>query len=120
MFDKLLIEELLPKKILFAVRDNHVLNDVTVEFAKKIGLDKVAEVISSGSKIAGTNLKGTNKTFNEIFFDAPVVISKGQGNYETLENCGREVFYMFKVKCDPIAKHTGFKIGTSVLLKLPK
>jgi len=119
LFDKLLIEQLFPKKIIFVVRDNPILNDITMDFAKKIELDKVAEVISGGSKIAGTNLKETNKIFNEHFFSAPVVIAKGQGNYETLENCGRVIFYMFKVKCDAIAKRTGNKIGTSVLLRSP-
>lgn len=85
----------------------------------KIELDKIAEVISGGSKIAGTNLKEINENFNDYFYNPPVVIAKGQGNYETLENCGREVFYMFKVKCNTVAKRTGYKTGTSVLLKLP-
>lgn len=120
VFDKLLVEQLKPKKTIFAVRDNNILNDITVEFAKKIELDKVAEIISSGSKIAGTNLTQTNKTFNKIFINAPVVIAKGQGNYETLENNHRKIFYMFKVKCNTIEKRTGFPIGTSVLLKLPR
>ena len=52
-----------------------------------------------------------------ICFNAQVVIAKGQGNYEKLENCSREIFFMFKVKCDTIAKHAGHKVGTSVLLK---
>ena len=117
IFDKLLIEQLQCKNIIFAVRDNYILNDVTLDFAKKIGLNKIAEVISSGSKAAGTNLKETNKVFNKYFFNAPVIIAKGQGNFETLENCGREIFYMFKVKCEVIAKRVGYKIGTSVLLK---
>jgi hypothetical protein len=120
LFDKLLIGQLFPKKIIYAVRDNPILNDITIDFAKKIRLDKISDVISSGSKIAGTNLKETNKYFNEIFFNAPLVIAKGQGNFETLESCGRKIFYMFKVKCDTIAKRTGYSVGTSVLVKLPK
>ena len=115
VFDKLLIEQLKPKKIIFAVRDNNILNDITIEFAKKIELDKLAEVISSGSKIAGTNLKETNKVFNEIFLNAPVVIAKGQGNYETLLHEDRPIFFMFKVKCDVISKICGYPIGTSML-----
>ena len=115
VFDKLLIEQLKPKKIIFAVRDNNILNDITIEFAKKIELDKLAEVISSGSKIAGTNLKETNKVFNEIFLNAPVVIAKGQGNYETLLHKDRPIFFMFKVKCDVISKICGYPIGTSML-----
>ena len=120
IFDKLLIEQLQCKNIIFVVRDSYILNDVTIDFAKKIGLNKIAKVISSGSKVAGTNLKETNKVFNKYFFNAPVIIAKGQGNFETLENCGREIFYMFKVKCEVIAKRTGYKVGTSVLLKNPK
>jgi uncharacterized protein with ATP-grasp and redox domains len=115
VFDKLLIEQLKPKKIIFAVRDNNILNDITIEFAKKIELDKLAEVISSGSKIAGTNLKETNKVFNEIFLNAPVIIAKGQGNYETLLHEDRPIFFMFKVKCDVISKICGYPIGTSML-----
>ena len=120
IFDKLLIEQLQCKNIIFVVRDSYILNDVTIDFAKKIGLNKIAKVISSGSKVAGTNLKETNKTFNKYFFNAPVIIAKGQGNFETLMNCDREIFYMFKVKCEVIAKRTGYKVGTSVLLKNPK
>ncbi|MCG6913431.1 ARMT1-like domain-containing protein [bacterium BMS3Abin03] len=120
IFDKLLIEQLQCKNIIFVVKDSYILNDVTIDFAKKIGLNKIAKVISSGSKVAGTNLKETNKTFNKYFFNAPVIIAKGQGNFETLMNCDREIFYMFKVKCEVIAKRTGYKVGTSVLLKNPK
>ena len=120
IFDKLLIEQLQCKNIIFVVRDDYILNDVTIDFAKKIGLNKIAEVISSGSRAAGINLKETNKIFNEYFFNAPVIIAKGQGNFETLGNCGKEIFYMFKVKCAVVAKRTGYKVGTSVLLKSPK
>jgi uncharacterized protein with ATP-grasp and redox domains len=117
LFDKLLLEQLHPKKIIYAVRDNPILNDITFELAIRIGLNEYAEIISSGSKIAGTDLKQANETFKMIFNNAPVVIAKGQGNFETLENCSRKIFFMFKVKCDAIAKHTGYKIGTSVLYK---
>jgi damage-control phosphatase, subfamily I len=117
LFDKLLIEQLQVQKIIFAVRDNPILNDITFEVARKIGIDQYAEIILSGSKIAGTNLKETNKIFKEYFYNAPVVIAKGQGNYETLENCSREIFFMFKVKCDTIAKHSGYEVGKSVLLR---
>ena len=120
VFDKLLIEQLKSKKIIFAVRENNILNDITIKFAKKIGLDKVAEIISSGSKIAGTDLNETNNTFNELFFSAPLVIAKGQGNYETLFNVKRPVYFLFKVKCDVIAKVCGYPVGTSMLLRNSK
>ncbi len=120
VFDKLLIEQLQPKKIIFAVRDIHILNDITIDFAKKIELDKIVEVISSGSKIAGTDLKGTNERFNELFFSAPLVISKGQGNYETLFNVKRPIYFLFKVKCDVIAEVCGYPVGTSMLLRNSK
>lgn len=42
---------------------------------------------------------------------APVVIekliSKGQGNFETLNHCGMNVFYLFLCKCDWFVKQFG-------------
>ncbi len=120
LFDKLLIKLMLPKKVIFATREIPVLNDITVESAKAIGMNNIAEVISSGSRIPGTDLKSANKYFLKLFNSAPLVISKGQGNFETLMNEKRKIYFMFKVKCGAISKRTGYPIGKSILLQSPK
>jgi uncharacterized protein with ATP-grasp and redox domains len=115
IFDKLLIKELRPKKITFATRSAEILNDITLSDAHGLGVDKLCRVIESGSKIAGTDLNSCSNEFLELFENADMVISKGQGNYETLLYADRPIYFMFKVKCNVIADICGNPVGRSVL-----
>lgn len=109
VFDKILIEQLeLP--VIFAVRDTPIINDITVKEAEQIGLDKVAKLISSGSKAPGTILDRCSDEFLEVFNNADMIISKGQGNYESLSDLSRDIFYMLKAKCRVVARHLNVKI----------
>ena len=122
VFDKLLIEELsniLPDtKITYVVRDKPVINDVLMEDAVSCGLDKIVDVISSGCDAPGTILDICSKEFLELYESAELIISKGQGNFETLADEKRPIFFLFKVKCPVIANHTGFNLGDIVLKKI--
>jgi uncharacterized protein with ATP-grasp and redox domains len=40
-----------------------------------------------------------------------MVISKGQGNYESLSESKRDIFFMLKAKCSVIAKHLNVNVG---------
>ncbi len=115
LFDKILLEQIDTKKLVFAVRSYPILNDVTLEDAKNLGIDKVCEVIESGSKIAGTDLKQCTPEFLDLFDKADVVIAKGQGNYETLMDVERPIYFLFKVKCEAIARRSGLPVGSSAL-----
>ncbi|HUX93942.1 MAG TPA: ARMT1-like domain-containing protein [Ignavibacteriaceae bacterium] len=115
LFDKILIKQLLPKKIVFAVRSKPILNDITLADAKILGLDKICDVIESGSTIAGTNLSECTGEFLDLFNNADLVISKGQGNFETLLNEVRPIYFLFKVKCESIANRCGLNVGASAL-----
>jgi hypothetical protein len=104
VLDRLLLEEI--KKfnktleINIAVRDSAILNDVTLEDAKYCGLDKIGKVFKSGSDAPGTLLKKCNPEFLDIFYSSDIVLSKGQGNFETLdEKKGRQIYYLFIAKC---------------------
>ena len=50
--------------------------------------------------------------FRELFDQADKIISKGQGNFETLQECGREIFFLMKVKCSVVAEETGLPLGS--------
>jgi len=115
LFDKLLIKQLLPKQIVFAVRSNVILNDITMEDALGLGIEKLCRVIESGSRIAGTDPDECTDEFLAVYNSADMVIAKGQGNYETLINAKRPIYFMFKVKCDVIAEITGYPVGNSIL-----
>ena len=115
LFDKILIKQMLPRKIVFAVRSKPILNDITLIDAKHLEIDKICEVMESGSSIAGTDLKQCSKKFRELFGQAGLVLAKGQGNFETLLYTHRPVYFLFKVKCEAIARRCGFPVGSSVL-----
>ena len=104
VFDKILIEEL-NVPVIFVTREIPIINDLTIKEAKQIGIDKIAEVISSGSKAPGTILGQCNEEFIELFNNADMIISKGQGNYEALSDIDRDIFFLLKAKCPVVARH---------------
>ena len=106
VFDKILIEEL-NKSITYAVREIPVINDVVIQDAIDSGIDEVAKIVSSGVKAPGTIMNQCNNEFLELFDNADMIISKGQGNYEGLSNIKRSVFFLLKAKCHVIAKDIG-------------
>jgi len=103
VFDRLLIETM-GKPATFVVREVPVINDCVKEDAVASGLDKVSEIISSGSTAPATILGLCNSAFIEKFEQADLVISKGQGNYEGLSEVSRPVFFLLKAKCKVIAR----------------
>ena len=114
VFDKLLIEEL-GKPVTYVVREIPVINDCVIEDAIASGIDKVAEIISSGSTAPATILGLCNKDFLEKFHNADIIISKGQGNFEGLSQVSRSVFFMLKAKCPVIARNLNVKENDIVL-----
>jgi hypothetical protein len=117
VFDKLLLEQLRHKLVTLAVRGAPIINDATKKDIKTIGFDKsLAAVIDNGSDAPGTILNTCSEEFQEHFRNADLIISKGQGNYETLSDRKENIFFLLKVKCPVIASHTGFPVGTHLLL----
>jgi damage-control phosphatase, subfamily I len=115
VFDRLLIEQLGTARVTLAVRGFPILNDATIEDARAAGLHEIVEIIDNGSDAPGTLLDQCSETFTERFNQADLVIAKGQGNFETLSDEPRDIFFLFKVKCSVIADHAGLPVGTHVL-----
>lgn len=114
VLDRLLIETL-DCPITYVVRESPIINDATMEDAVAAGLDKVATIISSGCSAPGTILDRCTPEFLQMFDKAPVIISKGQGNYETLSDVDAPLFFLLKAKCNVVARHLGVKNGDLVL-----
>jgi len=115
VFDKLLIEQIGPEKVTFVVKAGPILNDVLREDAEEVGLSGMVEVIDNGDDAPGTIVEGCSAEFQERFARAGVVISKGQGNYETLNDIDRDVFFLLQAKCGVIARHLNCEVGSLVL-----
>jgi damage-control phosphatase, subfamily I len=115
VFDRLLLERLPRTKLTVAVRGRPVINDATREDAEYVGLAEVARIIDNGSDAPGTILADCSAAFHRHFAQADLVISKGQGNYETLASCGRPIWFLLRVKCPIIARDLQCPVGTAVL-----
>lgn len=76
-----------------------VLNDATVEDARAIGMEQHAKVLSNGTSIPGTNIDLLPDESAIWLDDADLCIAKGQGNFESLRGCGRNIYYLFLCKC---------------------
>jgi uncharacterized protein with ATP-grasp and redox domains len=95
-------------KIYFSVRGKAIMNDVTRKDAELVGMDEAAEVIDNGDGSLGTVLRRIPQHFRDLYYKADVVISKGQGNYESLWETDRNnVFFMLIVKCLVLAGPLG-------------
>jgi uncharacterized protein with ATP-grasp and redox domains len=103
--------------ITIAVREEPILNDATLQDAAAAGIPGCLRVISSGSTAPGTLLEECSDRFREEFDRADTIISKGQGNYETLSEEEREIFFLLKIKCGVIAADTGGHAGDILLMR---
>ncbi len=117
VFDRVLMEELDGMELTFAVRSGPIINDVTVKDAVEAGINRVARILDSGCWAPGTLLEEASPEFRELFEEADVVISKGQGNFETLEDAHREIFFLLRAKCDVVAQLLGVTVGSTLLIK---
>lgn len=114
--DRLLIEQIGPERVTLAVRGGPVINDVTLEDARACGLCDLVPVIDNGSDAPGTLLDDCSEEFRTYFESADLIIAKGQGNFETLVESKRPIFFLFTVKCQRIAEQSGLSLGTAAML----
>lgn len=118
-FDKILIEQMPRLDVYYAVRGSPVINDATSEDAYYAGLDRVAKVVSNGSDAPGTILEDCSQRFRRLFDRADLVIAKGHGNYETLNEVGgKKLYFLLMVKCKIIARDLGCSVGDFVVKKV--
>jgi uncharacterized protein with ATP-grasp and redox domains len=91
--------------ITVAVKEGPIINDALVEDAIQAGLEKYGAIISNGTNLPGTVLEKCSTAFRKIFREADLVISKGQGNFESLSGEDRDIFFLLTAKCPVAAAH---------------
>jgi hypothetical protein len=117
VFDRLLIEQMPLEKITLVVKGSPVINDACLADARTTGIADLVEVIDNGSDAPGTILAACSEEFKQRFESADLIIAKGQGNYETLSDVKKNIFFVLKAKCPVIAHHIGCEVGSLVFLK---
>lgn len=121
VFDKLFIEVLqrfYPERALkftVAVRGAPIINDATMEDAQFINMEQVASVIDTGDDAPAMLLNNISDEMRSYYEDSEMVISKGQGNFETLHEESKLIYFLVKVRCPIIGAELGTPENSLVL-----
>ena len=71
-------------------------------------------LITNGTGCPGTPLASCSASFRAAFARADLIISKGQGNFETLSEVEAPIYFLLTVKCATVAEHLKEKTGNKV------
>ncbi|MGQ9621915.1 MAG: damage-control phosphatase ARMT1 family protein [Candidatus Caldatribacteriaceae bacterium] len=118
VFDRILVEEMKAlgeKEIFFVVRGGPISNDALLEDAYETGLDGLAHLLTTGGAETGIDLMRAPAELQEIWKKADVIISKGQGNFESLNGRKENIYFLLKAKCIPVAREFGVPQGALIL-----
>jgi uncharacterized protein with ATP-grasp and redox domains len=117
VFDRLLVEQLPTDKVTFAVRGAPILNDALMADARTAGLTDLVEVIDNGVDVPGTIVELCSPAFRERFDKADLIIAKGQGNFETLNDTDKDIFFLLQPKCAVLTQHLSCELGRLVVVR---
>jgi uncharacterized protein with ATP-grasp and redox domains len=129
VLDKLFIEtikSLYQPEIVYVVRSMATLNDATLAEAKSVGMDNIVKVIENGidGPLPGTILSRCSNEVNEILHRSDLIISKGGGNYDTLDEerkrLKKKISFLLLSKCDPHFKSFSVDLYHPVLANFYK
>jgi uncharacterized protein with ATP-grasp and redox domains len=124
VLDKLLIETIMKQydqEIVFVVRSKPTLNDVTMKDAEAMGMEDLARVIENGidGPLPGTLLERCSGEVRACFERADLIISKGGGNFDCLEeernSLGAPIAFMLLSKCRPYEHYFHVPLGRPIL-----
>lgn len=121
VLDKLFLKELKKRfphlELYVMVRGEEVLNDATIADAEAVGICGAAKVISNGNGIGGTVENMLSEEARQILDQADIILAKGQANFETLNGCGRNIYYSFLCKCDWFSGRFGVEKNTGMFIR---
>ena len=120
VLDKLLLETIAKVyphlECTIIVRGEPVLNDATMEDALQVGIETCGKVIPNGTNIAGTYIPWISAEARQVMEEADMLISKGQGNFESLHGCGLNIYYLFLCKCQWFMERFGLPQYSGVFI----
>ena len=119
-FDKLLIKEIqrMGVRVVGVVRGETILNDVTMEDAQRIGLDRILDrIVTTGIFAIGVNLSKAGGDLKEELEKADLILAKGMANHESLSDQHTDIpkVFILRTKCEPVAKAMGVPADINVV-----
>jgi uncharacterized protein with ATP-grasp and redox domains len=118
--DRFLIEEIRrvnpAARVTLAVKKTPNINDATLEDARFFQLEDVAELIDTGGNWIGTHVHLCAPRFQKTFRQADLIVSKGQANYEALEDRrDPRIVFLLRAKCPVVARMLRVALDTPVI-----
>lgn len=123
VFDEILIssiKSIYPSiHITYLTRGNPIINDITLDdlisHKECEKIFQLCEVKSSGVKSPGFIYKMANIQTQQLFDNADLIIAKGMGNFECMEDMPDErIFLLFKVKCEVVSRYLNIASGKMI------
>jgi len=107
------LKKLYPEvKLYYMTRGKYIINDITLQDCKGFGFEEVCELINSGVPTPGFVYDLACDNAKNTFDSVDLVITKGMGNYECLNEYKRaNICFLLKVKCQVVASSLGENIG---------
>lgn len=127
VLDRLFIETIKERydtDIIFVVRSVPTLNDVTLKDSGQTGMAKQVRVIENGidGPLPGTQLHRCSKKVQDLFQKAELIISKGGGNFDTLDELPQKpkskISYLLLSKCHPYTMFFGVGLQRPILYNI--
>jgi uncharacterized protein with ATP-grasp and redox domains len=104
------------REIWLGVKGGAVLDDLTFPEAQRLGLAAYGELVSNGNRGVGTDLPLCTDDFRRRLYGSDLVLSKGQGNFETLVGLVPNAFFLLRCKCPVISRAVHRPEGAFLLL----
>jgi hypothetical protein len=107
------------KNTILVVKGGPSINDLTRDEMQFADLgDFFSELADTGSDGAGVDWGNASREFLDLVASSDLIIAKGMANFETVypKNIAPPVFFLFKVKCEPIHRLIQAPVGSFVAL----
>jgi uncharacterized protein with ATP-grasp and redox domains len=117
VFDRLLLEQIGPGRVILAVKERPLLNDATLDDVPSADIWGLEALVTTGNGWVLPHLRGASERFRWAFEHADVIIAKGQANFEALSESDANIYFLLTVKCPVVARDLGAAVGDLVLRK---
>lgn len=122
LLDRLLIKFLKERgsRITLAVKEAPILNDATLQDARDLGFDVIADKLTTtgGGAEIGICREMIPDDLRQAISECTIIIAKGMANFESLSEMDNlpPVAYLLAAKCKPVADELGIPVGSKVAM----
>jgi damage-control phosphatase, subfamily I len=122
VLDRLLIKFLKERgsRITLAVKEAPILNDATLQDARDLGFNVIADKLTTtgGGAEIGICREMIPDDLRQAISECTVIIAKGMANFESLSEMDNlpPVAYLLAAKCKPVADELGVPVGSKVAM----